>query len=478
MKNKNYLVSVILPNYNCSKFLSRSINSVLNQTYKYLELIIVDDCSTDNSVEIIRQFLKKDKRIKFLRRNKNSGTDAAPRNLGISKSRGKFIAFLDADDHWKEDKLTYQINNIKNFHFSFTAADYNTEGSLKNSNFLITYLRVMLQNIFIYLIKNQGYYWLYVYNPFLISSVIINKKIFKNFMFDENPHKIVDLSFWLQVFKKNNKKFIFIPRVFLTISRTVGSMSYHKIEILNKVINNICSDFLETKNFKKFNLFLIGIILRVLKILISKIYINFRKSIIRLLILVSILYFTFFYTPLMWNIGNNLLYFDESKKTDAVFVLSGHQGFKYWNDTYLERYIDAREYNKRFNTKNDIKYILLGKLKAIPEQKIIESLLINLNIDSKNIHLIYQEYLSSEHGLKLLKKEMDSFNIKNITIITSPYHTLRLKYLWDQVFDKSYNSYFFKNLNLPKKNNYFERSLNKKEIIFEILANLNERYIK
>ena len=137
MKFKSYLVSVIIPTYNSAKFLKRSIESALQQTYNKLELIIVDDCSTDNSYEVVKYFIKIDKRIRYFKTTKNSGVVSVPRNLGLSKARGKYVAFLDADDYWNLDKLNYQISRIENCKLSFTAANYQHENSLQKSNFLI-----------------------------------------------------------------------------------------------------------------------------------------------------------------------------------------------------------------------------------------------------------------------------------------------------------------------------------------------------
>ena len=128
MSNKIIFISVILPNYNSSRFLHRSISSVLSQTYKNFELIIVDDCSTDSSIKIIKYFKKKDNRIRYFKTKKNSGTVSVPRNLGISKSKGRYVAFIDADDYWYPDKLNYQTNCLKNYLVSFTAGDFQIEG--------------------------------------------------------------------------------------------------------------------------------------------------------------------------------------------------------------------------------------------------------------------------------------------------------------------------------------------------------------
>ncbi len=100
--NKSPLVSVILPTYNRGKLVSKSINSVLNQSYNNFELIIVDDGSTDQTEKIINSF--NDNRIVYLKHNYNKHASAA-RNTGIAKSKGEFIAFLDDDDQWLPKKI-------------------------------------------------------------------------------------------------------------------------------------------------------------------------------------------------------------------------------------------------------------------------------------------------------------------------------------------------------------------------------------
>lgn len=118
----NHLVSIITPSYNSSLFIGETIKSVLNQTYKNWEMIIVDDCSTDNSVEIINEYLEKDKRIKLLINQKNKGA-AETRNEALKIAKGRFIAFLDSDDLWSFEKLECQLQFMKdkNIAFSFSA---------------------------------------------------------------------------------------------------------------------------------------------------------------------------------------------------------------------------------------------------------------------------------------------------------------------------------------------------------------------
>jgi glycosyltransferase involved in cell wall biosynthesis len=101
------LVSVIIPTYNRANTIVRAINSVLNQTYKKLEILVVDDASTENIEKIVRNFT--DDRIKYIRHPYNKGGGAA-RNTGITVSRGEYIAFLDSDDEWLPEKIEKQLN--------------------------------------------------------------------------------------------------------------------------------------------------------------------------------------------------------------------------------------------------------------------------------------------------------------------------------------------------------------------------------
>ena len=103
------LVSVIIPTYNSAKFLSRAIESVLTQTYRNLELIIVDDVSTDDTLSVIRSFVQKDPRISHMIMDVNSGGPARPTNRGLAAAKGEFIAFLDHDDEWLPEKLQEQV---------------------------------------------------------------------------------------------------------------------------------------------------------------------------------------------------------------------------------------------------------------------------------------------------------------------------------------------------------------------------------
>jgi len=104
----NNLVTIATPSYNSSKFISETINSVLAQTYKNWEMIVVDDCSTDNSRDIAASFVDIDSRIRLIK-SEEKGGPAAARNIGISEAKGRYVAFLDSDDLWLPEKLSLQV---------------------------------------------------------------------------------------------------------------------------------------------------------------------------------------------------------------------------------------------------------------------------------------------------------------------------------------------------------------------------------
>ena len=116
------LVSIVMPAYNDGIYINESIKSVQAQTYTNWELLIVNDCSTDDTEDKIKEFLS-DTRIKLLRNKKNSGA-AVSRNYALREAKGKWIAFLDADDVWLPKKLEKQLNFMIQNNYKFSYTDY------------------------------------------------------------------------------------------------------------------------------------------------------------------------------------------------------------------------------------------------------------------------------------------------------------------------------------------------------------------
>lgn len=115
------LVSVIMPSWNTAEYIGDSIQSVLNQTYSNWELLIVDDCSSDNTDEVVKSF--QDERIIYLKNEKNSGA-ALTRNRALREAKGEWIAFLDSDDLWSPQKLEHQISFMKEHGYVFSYHEY------------------------------------------------------------------------------------------------------------------------------------------------------------------------------------------------------------------------------------------------------------------------------------------------------------------------------------------------------------------
>lgn len=188
----NDLVSIIMPNYNSSKYLPETIKSVIAQSYSAWELIIVDDCSTDESVSIIKKYCSIDRRIKFFINERNSGA-AFSRNYALSQASGRWIAFLDSDDIWFSEKLAKQIKfmELNNFHFTYT--NYNRID--ENSNNLMKVIsgpKVITRRT------------MFRYNYIGCLTAIYDRNVVGIIHVDERLKSKNDYAMWLQVCQKCN----------------------------------------------------------------------------------------------------------------------------------------------------------------------------------------------------------------------------------------------------------------------------------
>ena len=128
----NGLVSIITPTYNCGKFIGETIESVQKQTYTNWEMVIVDDCSTDDTKDVVERYLQQDKRIKYHCLTENSGA-AVARTKAMELATGQYMAFLDSDDLWMPNKLEKQIKFMQDKNYVFTSTSYqhmNEEGKM------------------------------------------------------------------------------------------------------------------------------------------------------------------------------------------------------------------------------------------------------------------------------------------------------------------------------------------------------------
>ena len=189
-------VSVIIPTHNRAHLIGRSIQSVLNQTYQDFEIIVVDDGSTDNTREVIKEFQRKDKRIKYIKHSKNKGGSAA-RNTGIKTSRGEYIAFQDSDDEWFPEKLEKQMGFFKNMpaEVGIVYTDmWRITGNIKKylySPEIMPKDKIIYEQALDYSVGNIG-----------IQTSLIKKEVFaKAGMFDEKFPRFIDLEFFIRLSK-------------------------------------------------------------------------------------------------------------------------------------------------------------------------------------------------------------------------------------------------------------------------------------
>lgn len=117
------LVSIIMPSYNCGRYIEASIRSVIAQTYQEWELLVVDDCTTDGSLEKVVALQREDSRIRLLRQERHCGA-ATGRNWALREAKGKWIAFLDSDDQWEPTKLERQIAFMEEHNYIFSYTNY------------------------------------------------------------------------------------------------------------------------------------------------------------------------------------------------------------------------------------------------------------------------------------------------------------------------------------------------------------------
>ncbi len=222
--NAEPLVSVVMPVYNCEKYISEAIESILNQTYKNLELIVVDDGSTDGSREIIDKIAIKDNRLKIFSHKKNKGISKAL-NKAISNSKGKYIARLDSDDVSLPQRLEKQVYILeKNTEIGVCG----TRGiAINEKGERVSYLNTLTGHLLNY------NYW--KPSPFISSSSMIRKSIFKGELFDSRLDTVEDYDMWLRLKKYcrffNLRQQLVLYRI---NSEGVSNKKFHKQRQLSK----------------------------------------------------------------------------------------------------------------------------------------------------------------------------------------------------------------------------------------------------
>ncbi len=223
------LISIVIGAFNVEKYLKATVHSVLNQTYRNFDLIIVDDGSKDKTPELATAFSREDSRVRLIRLEKNSGLPAVPRNRGIVESRGELIAFLDHDDLWTRRKLEDQVGAMLRY----------PELVMVYSMFWKFYRVNFLSSLF-GLVPPKGPAFnraeLECANPITCSSVLARLDLVKDLGgFDEDPElkAVEDYDLWLRI--SRHGPIGFIPRIHV-FYRIHSSSTYNEDKSRQRVL--------------------------------------------------------------------------------------------------------------------------------------------------------------------------------------------------------------------------------------------------
>ncbi|MDN7226404.1 glycosyltransferase family 2 protein [Planococcus liqunii] len=217
----NELVSVVIPIYNSEKFIIKSLDSVNNQDYKHIEIILVDDFSADNSKQIIENYMENNDNIVYLRLQSNSGA-AVARNKALEIAKGRYIAFLDSDDIWYPEKISKQLELMtkENAGICYTAIEM-----INEENILIKDKRRVLEKVdYNFLLKNT---------MIATSSVVIDRNIVGDF---KMPiiRSGQDYATWLKLM--NNGTIAYgINEAFVQYRKSSNSLSKNKLKSIQQV---------------------------------------------------------------------------------------------------------------------------------------------------------------------------------------------------------------------------------------------------
>jgi glycosyltransferase involved in cell wall biosynthesis len=241
------LVSVITSLYDAEKYIEETVKSVINQTYKNWEMIIVDDCSSDSSRDIVRRLKGKDNRIKLIESKTNFGGPARPRNIGLENAKGKCIAFLDSDDVWLANKLEKQIEFMKDndcdiAHALVNIIDENGEAKGLSKDFRVF-------NKLKYIMNNKNI--LFYTNFININTVMMKNSNNLRFTEDKNLIALEDWFFWIEAQK--SLKITLQKKILLNYRVLNNSISQRELDLGYRKGLYMLSFLLLNKNISLFH---------------------------------------------------------------------------------------------------------------------------------------------------------------------------------------------------------------------------------
>ncbi|WP_345980686.1 glycosyltransferase family 2 protein [Sulfurimonas sp. HSL3-2] len=225
MKQNDPLISIVIPIYNAEKYLKETIESVIAQSYKNFELLLINHACTDNSISIMENYKAKDNRIQIITLDVNKGGPAYPRNIGIDNANGDYIAFLDSDDVWLKEKLEKEVeiladNDYDIIHtLAYTIDTKSNMTGFLNNQRVYNILHPFLNDLTI----------LYCSNYININTVLMKKD--KKIKFREDSYLIAleDWFFWIEHLH-NGKNFFLLKENLINYRVDMDSMSNRKTD--------------------------------------------------------------------------------------------------------------------------------------------------------------------------------------------------------------------------------------------------------
>lgn len=221
----NELVSIITPVYNSEKYIRETILSVQRQDYKNWELFLVDDCSSDLSADIIKSISNRDSRVKYVKLKENSGA-AVARNEGLRLSKGRYIAYLDADDMWYPSKLSKQIQFMNDNNAIFSCCDY--ERIEEDGTPLNKVIRMPKKITYEQLLRNTIIQ--------TVGVIVDLKYVDKDLLIMPNVRRGQDSATWLQMLR-NGVEFKGQNEVLAQYRRAPRSLSANKFKAMQRTWN-------------------------------------------------------------------------------------------------------------------------------------------------------------------------------------------------------------------------------------------------
>lgn len=251
--SKSPLISIIVPIYNKEKYLKKTLDSIINQKYKNLEIILVDDCSTDGSYEICKEYLEKDSRIKLLRNEKNSGVSKT-RNMGLDNASGEYIGFVDADDYIEESMYDVLLKDMFEYDLDFVQCGI----SLSDDQVRTTYYDIVFYDnadliLYNYLTEN-------VFSD-VVFDKLFKKDIIGDIRFREDLLIHEDTEFISNVVARSNKAatvgYVLYHYAYKKGDSLTGSYDFNKeknfLEVFDRIESFIINNYaVYISNFNKF----------------------------------------------------------------------------------------------------------------------------------------------------------------------------------------------------------------------------------